>query len=62
MIKELFKWYAKCDSNCLNVDGILELSFITETNDIPNINCGPCGNKPLTNIIFIETYTIDEEI
>ena len=60
MTKELFKWYAKCDSECLNNDSVLELFFVTETNIVPEISCGPCGNKPISNIVFVESYTINE--
>lgn len=60
MTKQLFKWYAKCDSNCANVGEILELSFISETEDTPEISCGPCGGKPLTDVTLVESYTIDE--
>lgn len=60
MDKQLFKWHAKCTEECLNSDGVLELYFVTETDDTPSINCGPCGDQPITDVTFVESYTITE--
>lgn len=56
----MYKWIVECDSQCKNSGGILKLFFVSETNEKPEINCGPCGNKPISNITLAETYTISE--
>lgn len=60
MDKQLFKWHAKCADDCANNDGILKLFFVTETEDTPELTCGPCGNRPITDVSFVESYTITE--
>jgi hypothetical protein len=60
MDKQLFKWYAKCTAECANVGGILELHFVTETDEAPSINCGPCGDKAVDDVTFVESYTVTE--
>lgn len=60
MDKQLFKWHVKCAEDCRNTGGILELFFVTETEDKPEVNCGPCGDRPIEDVVFVESYTISE--
>jgi hypothetical protein len=60
MDKELFRWHIKCDSDCKNKDGIMELIFVTDTFEVPAMSCSPCGGKPIDDITFLDSYTVTE--